>query len=77
MEIIEGSYQNNMSVQSIIDKVNSIVNPCWQFNIDDIYGDRGGIPSPTIEELKYLHFKLDSKQKLQQTSQEYDEMVKT
>lgn len=29
--------------------------------MDDIYGDRGGIPYPTIEELKQLHFKLDGK----------------
>jgi hypothetical protein len=36
-----------------------IVNPYMTFNMDDIYGDRGGVPYPEIEELNVLHFKYN------------------
>jgi hypothetical protein len=47
------------SNQQIIDEVSKIVNPYMKFNMDDIYGDRGGIPYPEIEKLTILHFKYD------------------
>lgn len=49
------------SVQEIIDKINKIVNPEWKFEMDDIYGDRGGIPYPSIESLNILHWKRQSR----------------
>lgn len=47
------------SNQEIIDEVSKIVEPYMKFNMDDIYGDRGGIPYPQIEELDLLHFRYD------------------
>lgn len=49
------------SVQEIIDKVNKIVNPEWKFEMDDFYGDRGGIPYPPIKTLNILHWKRKSR----------------
>ena len=49
------------SVQEIIDKINKIVNPEWKFEMDDFYGDRGGIPYPSIESLNLLHWKRQSR----------------
>jgi hypothetical protein len=49
------------SVQEIIDKINKIVNPEWKFEMDDFYGDRGGIPYPPIESLNFLHWKRQSR----------------
>lgn len=51
----------NYSVKKIIDKINKIVNPEWKFEMDDFYGDRGGIPYPPIESLNLLHWKRQSK----------------
>lgn len=47
--------------KEIIDEISKIVEPCMKFNMDDIYGDRGGIPYPQIEELDILHFKYNDK----------------
>jgi len=47
-----------MNNQEKIDLVSSIVNPYFNFNMNDMYGDRGG-PIPKIEEIKYLFFKED------------------
>ena len=49
------------SNKEIIDKISKIVEPNWKFNMDDIYGDRGLLHYPQIEELEILHFKLDGK----------------
>ncbi len=49
------------SNQEIIDEISKIVEPYMKFNLDDIYGDRGGIPYPKIEELDILHFKYIGK----------------
>ena len=73
MEMLE----DNISVQSIINKVNSIVNPWWQFNMVDIYGDKGGVPYPHIDDLNFLHFKLNSKINPQQTLHECNQMLET
>ncbi len=47
------------SNQHIIDEISKIVEPYMKFNMDDIYGDRIGIPYPKIEELSILHFRYD------------------
>jgi len=75
METIENGNVDAWSVQSIIDAVHKIVSPWWKHHMDDIYGDRGGLPYPAIEELSYLHFKLDGKVKIQQTKKECDLML--
>ncbi len=50
-----------MTVTNFIEQISIITRPYFNFEMDDIYGDRGGIPYPAIEELKLLHFKLDGK----------------
>jgi len=45
------------SVQEIINKINKIVNPGWKFEMDDFYGDKFGLPYPSIESLDLLHWK--------------------
>jgi hypothetical protein len=45
--------------KEIIDKISKIVEPHMKFNMDDIYGDRGGHPYPQIEELDILYFKYN------------------
>ncbi len=50
-----------ITVDYIIKQINIITNPYFKFEMDDIYGDRGGIPYPPIEELTLLYFKLDGK----------------
>lgn len=47
--------------KAIIEKISKIVEPYMKFNMDDIYGDRGGIPYPQIEKLDILHFKYHSR----------------
>ena len=49
------------SNKQIIVEISAIVEPHMKFNMDDIYGDRGGIPYPEIESLDLLHFKYDGK----------------
>jgi transcription-repair coupling factor (superfamily II helicase) len=49
------------STQCIIDEISAIVEPHMKFNMDDVYGDRGGIPYPQIEELSLLHYKYNGK----------------
>lgn len=49
------------TVQEIIDKINKIVNPEWKFEMDDFYGDKGGIPHPSIETLNLLYWKRQSR----------------
>lgn len=44
-----------------IDAVGKIVKPYFNFEMDDFYGDRGGAPYPKIENLKYLYFKKNGK----------------
>jgi hypothetical protein len=51
------SVPKEKSVQEIIDLISGIVEPDWKFNMDDIYGDRGGIPYPKIETLDILYFR--------------------
>jgi hypothetical protein len=41
--------------------INQIVQPYFNFEMDDIYGDKGGIPYPKIEELNTLFFKKNGK----------------
>ena len=48
---------NKMNNQEIINIINEIANPFFIFEMNDFYGDRGGIPYPKIEELRLLAFK--------------------
>jgi len=41
--------------------IQEIVNPFFKFEMDDFYGDRGGIPYPKIENLTKLFFKKNGK----------------
>jgi len=50
-----------ITVSWLIEQIRIICEPHFKFEMDDIYGDRGGIPYPPIEELKLLYFKLDGK----------------
>jgi hypothetical protein len=49
------------SNQQIIGEISATVEPHMKFNMDDFYGDRGGIPYPEIESLDLLHFKYVGK----------------
>jgi hypothetical protein len=51
----------NKSNEEIIELIHSVVKPYCKFELDDFYGDRGGIPYPKIEELDVLHFKFNGK----------------
>ena len=46
-----------MNNREIINIINEIVNPFFNFEMNDFYGDRGGMPLPKIEELQLLAFK--------------------
>jgi hypothetical protein len=50
-------FKSVKSNKQIIREISTIVEPYMKFNMDDIYGDRGGIPYPEIESLDTLHFK--------------------
>lgn len=41
-----------------IQAINKIVNPHFELNLDDLYGNRGGSGPPNVEELSTLFFKL-------------------
>lgn len=41
-----------------IQAINKIVSPYFEFNVIDIYGDRGSCDLPKIEELSTIYFKL-------------------
>jgi hypothetical protein len=49
---------NNHEKISLIEQ---IVQPYFNFEMDDLYGDRGGLPYPNIEELTHLYFKKNGK----------------
>ncbi len=49
------------TVQEIINKIDKLINPEWKFEMDDIYGDRGGISYPPIESLSTLYWKRNTK----------------
>ena len=40
-----------------INLIQEIVQPYFKFEMDDFYGDRGGLPYPKIEQLDKLYFK--------------------
>lgn len=48
---------NKLSNKEIIKQISLILGPGWKFEMDDFYGDRGGIPYPEIESLDILHWK--------------------
>lgn len=50
-----------MNNHEIIKEIEKIVHPYFTFEMDDFYGDRGGIPYPKIENLKRLYFKKNGK----------------
>lgn len=41
--------------------IQQIVSPWYKFEMDDFYGDRGGIPYPDIENLTKLFFKKNGR----------------
>ena len=43
----------------IIQSVEEIVCPYFQFNMDDFYGDRGSCKYPKIEDIDIIFFKLN------------------
>ena len=45
----------------IIEVVNKIVSPYFEFNMADFYGDRGSCEYPKIEELNTLFFRLNGR----------------
>jgi len=50
--------------------IEQIVNPYFKFEMDDFYGDRGGLPYPKIEELTIFYFKKTKDNKLFVTKEE-------
>lgn len=64
------------TTQEIINQLNSILNPIWIFEMDDIYGDRGGIPYPPIEELDVLYYKFNGKKYSITKSEEFETIKK-
>ena len=52
-----------MNNNEIIKSIEQIVQPYFNFEMDDFYGDRGGLPYPKIEELDVLYFKKNGKDK--------------
>lgn len=75
METMETMVNGNVyawSVQSIIDAVHKIAGPAWKHNMNDVYGR---VQHPAIEELRYLHFKLDGNLKIQPSKEENDQML--
>lgn len=50
-----------MNNHQIIHSVEEITNPYFRFEMDDFYGDRGGLPYPEIENLTVLFFKKHDK----------------
>lgn len=65
-----------MSNIEIIEVVEKIVCPYFNFNIEDFYGDRGSCEYPKIEDLDTLFFKLNGKdRKLSISKNKQEEMV--
>lgn len=50
-----------MNTHEKIRIIQEIVKPYFKFEMDDFYGDRGGIPYPKIENLTRLYFKKNGK----------------
>lgn len=48
----------SVTVTALIQELHAIVNPPFEFDMDTIYGDRGGIPYPRVDDLKVLFFRL-------------------
>ena len=46
-----------MDNKTKISLIHEIVQPYFKFELDDIYGDRGGTPYPKIKDLTELYFK--------------------
>ena len=51
---------NKMNNHEIINIINKIANPFFNFEMNDFYGDRG-LPLPKIKELHLLPFKKMAK----------------
>ncbi len=65
-----------MKNSEIIKLVEEIVHPYYTFEMDDFYGDRGGLPYPNIEDLDMLYFKKNGKDKsLRITKDEEQKMI--
>ena len=68
----QNPYKSN---QEIIDEITKIVEPYYKFEMDDFYGDRGGIPYPKIEELSVLWFKFQGKLHKQLPSKSDEDII--
>jgi hypothetical protein len=64
-----------MNNHEIINTINKIVNPFFIFEMNDFYGDRGGIPFPKIEELQLLAFKKNGKDKKLNLTKEQETLI--
>ena len=65
----------NKTNKEIIDEITKIVEPRWKFELDDFYGDRGGIVYPKIEELDILYYKFQGNKYHLPTKSEENELV--
>jgi hypothetical protein len=52
-----------MNNQDKIKLIEEIVQPYFNFEMNDFYGDRGGLPYPNIEDLTIFYFKRNGKDK--------------
>ena len=66
---------NKMNNQEIINIINEIANPFFIFEMNDFYGDRGGIPYPKIEELRLLAFKKNGKDRKLNLTKEQETLI--
>jgi hypothetical protein len=52
-----------MNNEETIRAIEQIVRPYFYFEMDDFYGDRGGLPYPEINALTHLYFKKNGRNK--------------
>lgn len=66
---------NKMNNHEIINIINKIANPFFNFEMNDFYGDRGGRPYPKIEELQLLAFKKNGKDRKLNLTKEQETLI--
>ena len=64
-----------MNNHEIINIINEIANPFFIFEMNDFYGDRGGMPYPKIEELQLLAFKKNGKDRKLNLTKEQETLI--
>lgn len=50
-----------MNNTEIVELVNKILHPYYEFNLEDIYGDRGSCIIPNVNDVNELYFKRKSR----------------